>query len=273
MELTFASFLAAGDSAPAIPAGEPRIVERRHRTWLVPGFKRRFEPSWHGHAFCGVLCLLIGVGLLAGGISSWRAATLENASYRTDGVDADCAVTSRRIVDDQHGRSYVVACAYPVASQQLAASFGVPELRYRDLAPGTKIPVRYLRADPERVRMRDRTYDAIGLLLMAALLGIGVTMGGVALLEQGVKRRRDEKRLEREGVLLSGRVVDCIVGCFQPKYGPPCHTMSLTYRFTCPCGTEVFGHETFSRYEKFDDMPKDAPLCVAFADARCFRVL
>lgn len=160
-----------------------------------------------------------------------------------------------------------------LAAGDSAPAIPAGELRYRDLAPGTTIPVRYLRADPERVRMRDRTYDAIGFLLMAALLGIGVTMGGVALLEQGVKRRRDEERLEREGALLSGRVVDCIVGLFRPKYGPPCHKMSLTYRFTCPCGTEIFGHETIWRHEKFDDLPKDAPLCVAFADARCFRVL
>lgn len=53
----------------------------------------------------------------------------------------------------------------------------------------------------------------------------------------------------------------------------PVYGSAQPYRFTCPCGTEVFGHETFSRYEKFDDLPKEAPLCVAFADARCFRVL
>lgn len=280
MELTLAAFLASGDpvrtpgaSSSAFPAGEPNFVERQHRSWLVPGFKRRFEPRWHDAAFGGALVLLIGVGLLAGGIAAWRASALEDALYRTDGVDTDCAVISRRIVSDRRGQSWAVRCAYAVASDLLAASFSVSELHYRDLALGVTIPVRYLRADPTRIRMRGPTNDPVGLPLIGGLFGVGAMMGGAALLEEGVKRRRVEKRLEREGVLLPGRVVYCCVGRYQPKHGPTCYTMSITYRFTCPCGAEIVGHENLGRLVEFEKLPEDAPVCVAFAAPRCFRVL
>ena len=216
--------------------------------------------------------MLAGVALLVLGVWAWRSRTLENEAFRRHGIDADCVVTSRHV---EWGRteSYAVTCGYPVSEGGLEREFKVSRQRHDALPPGSSLPVRYLRSDPTRVRIRARVPDPIDLLVAAALFGTGALMVGGAFLEEGLKRRGAERRLEHVGVVLPGHVVECTVKYAQANHGFTGWILSVTYRLVSPLGEEIFGHERIFRERELWAFPVGAPVHVAFVDERCFRLL
>lgn len=257
---------------PSLSAGHTFLLNPYNRGFLT-GERRRFEEGRVSRRGAWVIAFvaicLVPVGLVVTDIRT-------QSELAEAGLVTGATVTHHRLMTlaNRGGRSttYYLTLQYRAAEGATApgphtAEAEVSGATFRKNADGSTVLVRYLPRDPDTVRVVDASEgDArYKLLFLPLYLAIPVLLT-VALLRTRLRNRR----LEREGRLLAGRITQATASAEGGDF-------KVTIRFTAlsPEGRELSGREVRVRNDlRGAPLPAEgAQVAVVYVSPKLYRVL
>jgi hypothetical protein len=245
---------------------------------FITGGKRTFgNVTFFNGCFAG--CIL-GVFMVIGVIAAVAAVQESNVRSRLaqSGVDMQATVTDRRISvsTDSKGRrstTYYLTYDYYVGKGNsdnptlYHIERHVTSGTYNGFPNGSKIPIRYLRDDPNISRIVGDRADDPGLML---LVTVGFTVVPIIAIVFVVRQYTRTRRLEREGQLLHGRVAEA-----KGSRGKNGYQVRISYTFISPEGETIKGSESRIRND-LRDAPLPAsgtPVAVVYVGPGLYRMV
>jgi len=185
-------------------------------------------------AIFGVFALLIGALIV------WLILTAVNESrirerLNQSGVTTQAQIVSHRSVQGRSTSYYLTYRYVPEKGRQpYTREEEVTSDLYSSLADGSTTTALYLPGDPQTARLVENPYDPTRYVIVLGIMLVFV------LVTDGVYIRNwwRSKRLEREGELLQGEIVESALS--RGKNG---WTLSVRYHFVSPLGADVTGRQ------------------------------
>lgn len=268
---------AAGPTGPinkeTISISDIFLLNPAHKNFLL-GKSRKLEAASGFAGGCLTLFMvpfvLVGIGVIIFAAVEWNKIMQINRSS----VTAQAEVIDRRNGTDSDGDDYYkVTYRFYVQDRAFRNERNVNASQYKEMTRGSRVPIVYARADPTISYLQGENQSSTPLF--ATFFGV-CWNGFVFLLIGGalVNSRRN-KRLEREGALLKGTVVEA--SGYEDSDND--YNVKLKYAFRTPNGKEIVRQESHTRNDMKSGKTRErlplagTQVAVLFADDTCFKVM
>ena len=186
----------------------------------------------------GLVWALVGTPLLIAGLLVWRS----ESELARRGVQAEARLVEKAYKSGS-GKSGSYLVRYSFQDQRGAQRLGearVSRKVWKDLPEGSRLPVLYLPERPEKNRLGgDLGWDWWVLPLVLGFLGLVFAPAGFVLVFLALRRTLKAMELLRNGVILTGRVLELREDLGTTINGR--HPFVLVYGFRGPDGKEHQG--------------------------------
>lgn len=213
----------------------------------------------------GLLCAGLGVGMSAYSINEQNV----QDNLAKNGIETLATVRDGRV---SRGKSttYYLEYTYDAKVNGDTRTFQNEESVSRDLYDhseiGGHITVRYLPEDPATVRALDGSYN--GMILV--LIGSVMVIGGAWLTVSMYRMYQKDRRLERDGQIITGSVVKSSVSGAGNK-----RQVNIRYEFNSPLGVPLKGSQSQRRSDlNKEDLPFEGlRVAVVYLNDKTYRIL
>lgn len=258
---------------------QPFLLNQDHRSF-IEGRSRRLESAERAHyahsfflgppTLIALMICLVWLGYVS--VTNWQEEQTRQ-QLATSGVETLATITELR--DDGRGLqpyrltySFAYTPTSTAARATAASEQPISVEEFRTLQVGDPIPVRYLPEDPTVSRVP--TNLGINLWFYFPVLLLPVLIWSLMGWFHALRHWRWLRRLETEGRLLPGEVIDSSKGMPLPKYRVQ---VWVEYCFRTPEGRELTDWGEGSM-EKDDPLPPPgAPVHVLYVSDRVYRLL
>lgn len=245
----------------------PFLLHPAHASFLN-GSERKLDGSTTRSlillSVVGLICAALGLGLTAYAIN--EQATQDNLAQ--NGIVALATVTDGRV---SRGRTttYSLTYSYDVEINGEFETFSrqesVSSTLYNKSDIGDRISIRYLPDDPGTARAIDEPFRGI------VYVGLGLVFVGLGLtvMFSHARQYRRDRRLESEGQVISGTILNSSIKGFGNK-----RQLHIQYEFRSPYGVLLTGKQNAARRDvEPTNLPPGTKIAVVYYDDTIFRML
>ena len=264
----------AGDrKIETLSLSEMFLLNPAHKNFLQ-GKSRQLEPSSIFARGCMMIFMvpfiLVGIGIILFTAVEWNNLLQISRSS----VTAQAEVISRRTGSDSDGDDYYkVTYQFRVADRAFKNERSVNSSEYDRLKAGVRVPIVYAANNPTISYLQSENRNTLPLFLTL----FGVCWNGIILsvIVAGLGARQKNQRLERDGVLLKGTIVE-ISGREDSDND---YIVKLKYAFRTPNDRELVKQESCTRNDLKRGKQKErlpltgTPVAVLYANDSCFKVM
>lgn len=257
----------------AISINDIFLLNPAHKDFLL-GKTRKLETFFGAAGGCIMLFMipfvLVGIGVIIFAATEWGKILQ---------ISRSSATVRAEVIDQQSGTDsdgddyYRITYRFFVQDHAYMNERSVSESEYRKLTTGMRVPIIYARADPSISYLEGENRNSQPLFLTI----FSVCWNGFVFLFVGaiVATARINRRLEREGVLLKGTVVDAN----GREDSDNDYIVKLKYAFRTPNGKEIVKQESQTRNDMKKGKTRErlpltgTQVAVLYADDKCFKVM
>jgi hypothetical protein len=244
-----------------------------HKNFLL-GTSRKLEPLSAFSSGCTTLFMLpfvlAGIGVIMFAAAEWGKLVQISRSS----VTAQAEVIDRRSGTDSDGDDYYkVTYRFYVDDRVFKNERSVSSGEYNGMTKGKRVSIVYARSDPSISYFEGENRISLPLLMTFFSVCwngfIFLFIGGAAV------NLFKNRRLEREGVLLKGTVVDAS----GKEDSDNDYNVNLKYAFSTPNGRKIVKQESRVRNDMKKGKTRErlpmagAQVAVLYADDSCFKVM
>jgi hypothetical protein len=244
-----------------------------HKDFLL-GKSRKLEPMTGFAGGCMTLFMLpfvlVGIGVIIFAAAEWS----KFVQISRSSVTAQAEVIDRRSGTDSDGDDYYkVTYQFFAQDRAFKNERSVSASEYKGMTKGKRVPIVYARTNPSISYLQGENQSSLPLFMTF----FGVCWNGfVFMFVAGlVVSWRTNKRLEREGMLLKGTVVEAS----GREDSDNDYIVKLKYAFRTPNDREIVKQESQTRNDMKNGKKRErlplagAQVAVLYADDSCFKVM
>jgi hypothetical protein len=254
---------------PTLDIGRLFLLSEKHKSFVEIGRGQLYEtPLW-----AQIIMWVIPIAGIFWALHIGATALNERALYEEflqSGVASQAQVISHRVDEGEHTHYYVTYQFNGIANNQISKVYTkeevVTKISYDKIKDGSFVTIYYLPRDPQTSYFEPLTE----LPLWLSLTPIIYLLLNFYLLYALSKGRRKKRRLENEGRILSGEIVECKGKKVNKEF-----QVTIKYRFQTPLGEEKSGRTTHTRNDLKDTVlpSSSTPVAVLYADEKTFAML
>jgi hypothetical protein len=214
--------------------------------------------------------VLVGIGVIIYATVEWS----KLAQIARSSATIQAEIIDRRSGTDSDGDDYYkITYRFYVRDRAFKNERSVSASEYKGMTKGKHVPIVYARTDPTISYLQGENQSSTPLFMTF----FGICWNGFVFLFVGglVVSWRTNKRLEREGVLLKGAVVEASGHTDSDND----YIVKLKYAFSAPNGREIVKQESHTRNDMRRGKTKErlplagTQVAVLYADDTCFKVM
>ena len=211
-----------------------------------------------------LICAALGVGMTSFALNEQavQAALTQNGITKIATVTDGHKTTGRTT-------TYYLTYSYDVDVNGEKQTFTNEETVSADLydstAIGAHVSIQYLPDDPATARLIDEPSNNTILVIV----GIAFIVGAAYMIFYFVRQYRRDRRLERDGQIITGSIVKSSITGVGNK-----RQVHIQYTFNSPLGVELKGKQSERRRDvELAAVPPGTKVAIVYRDDKTFRIL